>query len=72
MTPQEKAKELFEKFFNYYPNQDVQFIAKQVALDVVNEILSEYKRISVPYLADKSYILESEYWNEVKQNLEKL
>ena len=64
MTPKEKAEELFEKFNNpdtthhpYVHN------AQQCALIAVNEILN-----AVTAIADKRY----DYWQEVKQELEKL
>jgi hypothetical protein len=64
MTPKEKAEELFEKFNNpdtthhpYVHN------AQQCALIAVDEILN-----AVTAIADKRY----DYWNEVKQELEKL
>jgi hypothetical protein len=38
-SPKEKAEELYDKFYAWYPNQDAQFIAKQCALIAVDEIL---------------------------------
>lgn len=66
MTPREKAKELFRKFIA--PTQqwdDVdgyitdEYNAKQCVLITVNEIIS-------------SSPLFTEYWEEVKQEIEKL
>ena len=77
MTPKEKAKELFEKFYPYVmmdgyyyeatKEGDIQN-AKECALFAVDEI---FKTVSmcIPYLNESTY---SEYWNEVKQEIEKL
>ena len=40
MTPKEKANELFDNFFDLYPNQDAYFIAKQCVIKCVDEILN--------------------------------
>jgi hypothetical protein len=76
MTPKEKAEELVHKFkkYSYYPttNDDVLFVnqlnnnAKQCALIAVGEI----KRCIDWHI----YPLDKEwrYWDEVKQELEKL
>jgi hypothetical protein len=58
MTPKEKAEELFDNFFNLYPNQDAYFIAKQCALIAVDEIIK--------------ILPHPDYWQEVKQEIEKL
>ena len=62
MTPKQKAKELFEKF--YYANQPSTFElnqAKQCALIAIDEII-----------ASKPIINSLKYWEKVKQELEKL
>lgn len=61
MTPIEKANELFYKFYELYPYQDLYFIAKKAALVAVEEIL-------------KSHIQneQSEWWKAVKQHIETL
>ena len=67
MTPKEKAKHLLDKMTTnadslIYKNQ----YAKECALIAVDEILDSL---------DYDYILfkqQSEYWNNVKQELEKL
>ena len=77
MTPQEKAKELLKKylpyFFQVYDNHGFldwdynDYTAKQCALIAVNEILE----MDIPILeedADTFY----DYWEEVKQEIEKL
>jgi hypothetical protein len=67
MTPQEKAKELFDKyeyFVRMYnddtPRLDMQ---KQCALIAVDEILN---------LCWNGNLKAKEYWQEVKQEIEKL
>ena len=74
MTPKEKAEELFEKFNNpdtkYHPYVHN---AQQCALIAVNEILSS--GVDVDYYFDKSvgYMISYvEYYQEVKQEIEKL
>jgi len=57
MTPQEKAKELLDKFINV-PLLD-SYEAKQCALIAVDEIIPLVGRYS-------------DYWDEVKQEIEKL
>jgi len=67
ISPQEKAEELYNKFYAWYPNQDAQFIAKQCALIAVDEILLT--------LYEFHYDSESgayEYWKQVKTEIEKL
>ena len=68
MTPKEKAEELFEKFNNpdtkHYP-----YIhnAQQCALIAVGEILDSITKINKYDFGTMNY-----YWQEVKQELEKL
>ncbi len=71
MTPKEKAEELVHNFkkYSYYPttNDDVLFVnqlnynAKKCALIAVNQILE---------IIYSNY--DFQYWQEVKQELEKL
>ena len=68
MTPKEKAKELVEKY-NDYLQQEMQCIvyvnqSKECALIAVDEILNINS-------VDKDYDL-SDFWEEVKQEIEKL
>jgi hypothetical protein len=62
MTPQEKAVELVERFINLYEGVTLGLAkkhwAKQSALIAVDEILK--LRVNIPY------------WQEVKQEIEKL
>jgi len=64
MTPKEKAKELVENFYcNIDFNECYQgskTSAKQCALICVDEILNFYDRVDL------------EYWQEVKQEINKL
>ena len=65
MTPKEKANELFDKMFLIIENKgmyDDLYRAKQCALIAVDEILQQI-------LWDKGAV---KYWNEVKQEIEKL
>ena len=39
LTPKEKAEELYDSFFELYPNQDAYFIARQCAKIAVYEIM---------------------------------
>ena len=65
MTPKEKAKELFDKMLNEIDKTcDDYFTAKQCALMAVDEIL----KVSLFF----KLIAETEYWEEVKKEIEKL
>ncbi len=61
MTPQEKSKELFDKYYDYLGMPDC--FAKECALIAVDEIL-EVNKYSHNTLLN--------YWQEVKQEIEKL
>jgi hypothetical protein len=66
MTAKEKAKELVFKFDDTMEFSTPQRFAKKCALVAVDEILDSL---------DYDYILfkqQSEYWNNVKQEIEKL
>lgn len=70
MTPKEKAKELFQKFSSklpWYSEKDNLNKSKQCALIACEELLNQcwdYRDIDL----EKSY----DYWQEVKQEIEKL
>jgi len=71
MTPKEKAKEIYEKYCNMNSHCDN---AKECALIAVDEIIKS--RPSLPILGD-GYILKdiersAKYWQEVKQEINKL
>lgn len=71
MTPKEKAKELYDKFYMAIPNNEMGLdneASIQCALIAVDEILSELTEI--PYGLE--YLNRLNYWLEVKQEIEKL
>jgi hypothetical protein len=72
MTPKEKAKELVDKFIEPTRVPIIKFIgveyidsSKQCALIAVDEILNNNKILFEDVLNDQ-------YWQEVKQEIEKL
>jgi Mg2+/Co2+ transporter CorC len=68
MTPKEKALELWEKYFrlNYdWDGATKDEWAKEGALIAVDEILNVI-------IGSYDYELENKYWQEVKQEIEKL
>ena len=70
MTPELKAKELFDKHFDFveaWSGSNQIENAKQCALITVNEIL-KIDNIK-PYILHKEII---EYWKQVKQEINKL
>lgn len=68
MTPKEKAKELFDKHF-WNSNTTIQrYYAKQSAIVTVDEIIQLHKG---KFMCEREDQNES-YWQEVKQELEKL
>ena len=73
MTPKEKAKELVDKYTQYVTEINEYEYAKNCALIAVDEILN-----STPYgWYDKRFFSDKmkkfyEYWQEVKQEIEKL
>ncbi len=77
MTPKENAKELFEKYFNIidnsHPLTDINISAKQCALIAVDEIekaLTDYG--SGDSLQLQNMDSEFRYWEQVKNEIEKL
>ena len=69
MTPKEKAKELVDKFY-YIPNSQGIFMmqdyqAKECALIAVDEIILEMNSVMLPNPF-------KQYWQEVKQEIEKV
>ena len=70
MTPKEKTKELYDKYEKMFPlnftNSGENFFKSSIvkcALIAVDEILNTYKQ---------SLNIYPEYWQEVKQEIEKL
>jgi hypothetical protein len=68
MTPKEKAQELVDKYDNTLTYLESKSKAKQCALIAVEEILNTLYSIPFGNALDN----ELEYWNEVKQEIEKL
>ena len=70
-NPKEKAKELFEKYFNIidnsHPLTDINISAKQCALIAVDEILN-----TIEYSSQADELSKVSYWEEVKNEIEKL
>lgn len=78
MTPEEKALELLNKYYNLF-NKDIDDIrvffdeCKQCALIAVDELIYYLPSVDIyPYFAQKLSPGVKEYWNEVKQEIEKL
>ena len=67
MTPKEKANELRDKYMNVRWDIGLDD-AKQCALIAVDEILE----VIIFNKYDDKYWCEEEYWEEVKQEIEKL
>ncbi len=69
MTPKEKAKELFDKFYQEAPLDEIKFysndvMAKSCALIAVDELIYE-TQFELPNIRQK-------YWINVKQEKENL
>ena len=72
MTPKEKAKELVDKMRDEIPcHCDDWEQAKQCALIAVDEILDELLEI-VTVTSSKYIIKHTNYYQEIKQEIEKL
>ena len=68
MTPQEKAKELFEKCYYAIPSNDMGLnddASQKCALIAVDEILDMVKHTPIEFI-------ETDYWQEVKQEINNL
>lgn len=86
MTPKEKAKEVFNNIFNEMPhpsttNAETYIISKRCALIAINEMISEVYNLSHQYVAVYDFTTltylytnckELTFWQEVKQEIEKL
>lgn len=87
MTPQEKAKELVDKFSEYASEEGIQsgdknLCAKECALIAVQEIIKELEQLSKPEytifvtsyepLQTMQGYEKKDYWDEVKEEIEKL
>ena len=79
MTPQEKAKELVDKFYQQAPLEDIKFysndvMAKDCALIAVDEIIKnnlEYLRDAGLH-NDVALNIDLSFWQDVKHKIEKL
>ena len=74
MTPKEKAQYLFDEFYGYVHDYNCslkqnKFNTKQCALISVDEVLKTIKKLADNEGTDWG---ESEFWDEVKLELEKL
>jgi glutathione synthase/RimK-type ligase-like ATP-grasp enzyme len=75
MTPKDKAEELIEKYLNMNDGLIQEFIpiplegARQCALVAVDEIM---KAIDFDWMEVQNLESEHRYWQEVKQEIEKL
>lgn len=77
MDPKEKAIELFDKFYNYIPNDEMgenYESAKLCALIAVDEMEEVYaSAVSVILNSkEKAELFKSRYLQEVKKEIEKL
>ena len=61
MAPKTKAKELFDKYFDLYPDQDAYFLAQLAAIMAVEEII---------LICTQTHFIE--YWSEVKNEIENI
>ena len=76
MTPKEKAQDLVNRYRAILMNENTDCgeeilcttIAKKIALDVVDEIMSVLLYPKIP----QGMLLRIVYWNEVKQEIENL
>ncbi len=68
MTPKDKAKEMYIKFdFVYVQNYTSKFEVKRCALIAVDEILDALPDTTSPY-----NLKQIDYWQQVKQEIDKL
>ncbi len=69
MTPKEKALELYSNYLEIMPSNLIfdliHYLSKQCALIAVDEILNVI-------IGSYEYELENKYWQQVKQEIEKL
>jgi hypothetical protein len=79
MTPKEKAKELYDKFYMAIPNDEMGLndeASRQCALIAVDEILKLENPNTYNYLTEsKEHLIvqiADNYWQEVKKEIENL
>jgi hypothetical protein len=70
MTPQEKANQLVNKFYRIIHPYTLNsyYNSKKSGLILVDEIIETIK--SIPYGLE--YLIKIEYWEEVREEIEKL
>jgi flagellar capping protein FliD len=66
MTPQEKAKELVDKYDETLTYLESKSKAKQCALIAVDELIEQQEKYN------NGSFYPSNYWNEVKEQIEKI
>jgi hypothetical protein len=76
-TPKEKAEELFDKFrteiLSFLGDRIKDQNAKRCALVAVNEIIDSHNKIQNFLFNEIGYLItRPEYWQEVKEEIEKL
>ena len=79
MTPKEKARELYRKFYNAsmgalkYPGHTVAYKAKRCAMITVNEVIEQWEVVDA-HISDGDGELNPnlKYWYEVREELNKL
>jgi hypothetical protein len=74
MTPKDKAKDLFDKFYQEAPLDEIKFysnnvMAKSCALIAVNEIIKLLVDLSD---GEFTYIYQVQYYDLVKKEIQKL
>ena len=69
MTPKEKAQELFDKMLFCYQGNIDKYTSKQCALIAVDEILLSQFQFDIMSIYGTPF---NHYWQEVKQEIEKL
>jgi adenylate cyclase class IV len=75
MTPKEKAKEMYIKFdFVYVQNYTSKFEVKRCALIAVDEIMNVCPFVGIEFATSEGGKESDakEYWQQVKQEIEKL
>ncbi len=76
MTPQEKAKELVEKYFNrFHRSSDLELSwkeCKQCALIAVDEIIKNIENYTEWSVEQLKLTRQYEFWEQVKEEIKKL
>lgn len=74
MTPQEKAKELINKFNHFHDTEKKEYILYQDPVESIRCALIAFDEILEELLESGEVFMKSriKYWQEVKQEIEKL